>query len=203
MGIRPPQRPAFPSHIQYTGDNAFLSPPEVDAVRAHCDAMVTHPGEIGNGGDAAQVKRDDNYRCVETGAVLGLDWLYERIIKRVQWANEDHFRLTLSGIVEPVGYLKYKAASDTQPVAGHYNWHQDFGGGPFSTRKLSLVVQLSRPEEYDGCRLMLFNDGPWEVPYVNAGDAILFPSWTPHCVTDITRGERRALVVWVHGPQLQ
>jgi predicted 2-oxoglutarate/Fe(II)-dependent dioxygenase YbiX len=27
----------------------------------------------------------------------------------------------------------------------------------------------------------------------------MFPSWTPHCVSNITRGTRYALVAWVHG----
>jgi PKHD-type hydroxylase len=118
------------------------------------------------------------------------------------WANNEGYRFHLSGLGEPIGYLKYTPKTDAKP-AGHYNWHQDFGGGPYALRKLSMVIQLSKPTDYKGCRLVLCNDGPCEVPFVEAGDAILFPSWTPLCVTEIEEGAREALVVWITGPQFQ
>lgn len=202
IGMMPPERPVFPSHVQWTGSNRFLSPPECAAIRAHCEATPLQPGTIGNGSrDGA--KEVASYRRVETCSVTGpqFDWLYERIIEKVKLANNEHYRFSLVGLGEAVGYLKYTAATEEQPEPGHYNWHQDFGGGPYALRKLSMVIQLSDPSEYDGCRLQLCNDGPWESGYLQQGDAILFPSWTPHQVTPITRGVRRALVVWVTGPQ--
>lgn len=203
LGIRPPERPVFPSHIQYTGANRFLSPPEVEFVRAFAAKQKLQPGTIGNGTANGAVEVP-SYRSVETCALVGneLDWLYNRIAEKVKWANDEHYRFTLSGLGEPVGYLKYSTKTDTKP-AGHYNWHQDFGGGPYSARKLSMVIQLSDPATYKGCRLVLCDNGAWEVPYVQAGDAILFPSWTPHCVTNIEEGTREALVVWISGPQFQ
>lgn len=205
IGLRPSEAKCFPTHVQYADKNVLLSPPEVEMLRTYCDALTLHPGTIGNGGSSNDAKHVPTYRTVETAAVphdAKTKWLYERIIERVGWVNRDYFRFSLSGLSEPIGYLKYTAASEGKP-AGHYNWHQDFGGGLFATRKLSIVVQLSDPSEYDGCRLQLCNDGPWEVPYTQAGDAIIFPSWTPHCVTAISRGVRRALVIWVAGPQFQ
>lgn len=204
LGIRPPEAPCFPTHVQYSGKNAFLSPPEVEAVRTLCDSLQLHPGTIGNGGTSSDSKHVPSYRTVETTAVPSerARWLYTRVLERISWVNKDCYRFTLSGLSEPIGYLKYSAADGDKP-AGHYGWHQDFGGGLFATRKLSMVIQLSDPSEYDGCRLQLCNDGPWEAPYTQAGDAIIFPSWTPHCVTNITRGVRRALVIWVAGPQFQ
>ena len=201
IGIRPPERPAFPTHIQWTGENKFLSLPEIETVIKAGDALELRAGTVGNGGNQNESRLDEDYRCVETGALNNIDWLYERIISRVKWANDAQYRFTLNGIAEPVGYLRYTTKSETQKVAGHYDWHQDFGGGPHANRKLSLIIQLTDPSEYDGCRLTLFNDGEWEVPYVEAGDAIMFPSWTPHRVSDIERGVRRALVVWIAGPQ--
>lgn len=199
LGIRPPERAAFPSHVQWAGDRPFLSPPEVDAVRAHCAQLPLFAGTIGNG-SVGEAKENSSYRCVETCAVHGLEWLYKRVLEYAGLANADYYRFNLIGLTEPIGYLKYTSASETKP-AGHYNWHQDFGGGPFASRKLSMIIQLSDPATYVGGRLWLCNDGPWESPYVNAGDAILFPSWTPHMVSELTEGVREALVIWVAGPQ--
>lgn len=201
LGIMPPERPMQPTHVHYSGDQRFLSEPEVAAVRAFAAKQTLHPGTIGNGDTHSAVENKD-YRSVETCGLIGseIDWLYDRILQKVTWTNNDHYRFTLTGLSEPIGYLKYTTKTDSKP-AGHYNWHQDFGGGPYALRKISIVIQLSDPATYKGCRLVLCNDGPWEVPYVGAGDAIFFPSWTPHCVTDITEGTREALVVWVTGPQ--
>lgn len=204
IGMMPPERLLLPSHCQWTGSNRFLSVPECDMIRQYADALTLSAGTIGNG-EANGAKEVASYRRVETCSLLGpkFDWLYERIVEKVKLANNEHFRFALVGLGEPVGYLRYTAPTTEQPTAGHYNWHQDFGGGPYSLRKLSMVIQLSDPSEYDGCRLNLCNDGPWECGYIQQGDALMFPSWTPHEVTPITRGERRALVVWVTGPQFQ
>lgn len=203
IGFRPAERPAFPSHVQWSGEKRLLSLPECEFVRAFAAEQTLSAGTIGNG-DAKSAVNVPTYRSVETCALVGskLSWLYERIRDFVTWANNDWYRFTLTGIGEPISYLKYTPKTDAKP-AGHYNWHQDFGGGPYSSRKLSLVVQLSDPATYKGCRLQLCNDGPWEPTYIGQGDAILFPSWTPHCVTDIEEGVREALVVWVSGPQFQ
>lgn len=204
LGFRPPLRPALASHVQWSGDNQLLSAPEVAAVRDFMDEQTLHPGTIGNDGSAPGV-HNESYRSVLNASVpyVGFQWLYERIQQRVQWANDELFRFTLSGIVEPIGYLKYEPASEENPEPGHYNWHQDFGGGQYATRKLSLVVQLSDDDEYKGCELELCTDKIWPVPHKTAGDAVMFPSWTPHRVTNIESGVRQALVVWVHGPQFQ
>ena len=163
-----------------------------------------HKGTIGNGDNNAG-HENPAYRCVETCALgaEGFEWLYERLLKRTKWANDDLYRFDLSGLSEPVGYLKYTPSSDAQP-AGHYDWHVDMGGGLYSTRKLSLIVQLSDASEYTGCELQLATDkGPWTVGYKQSGDAIMFPSWTPHKVSNIESGVRRALVVWIAGPQFR
>lgn len=205
IGIRPAERPSFPSHLQYTGQGNFLSPPEVKSIIDYMEATELKPGTVGNGGTPNDGQHAEEVRSVENAAVptKGFEWLYKRVVDRVKWANDEHYRFTLSGLCEPIGFLKYTPSSEEKPEPGHYNWHQDFGGGQFSSRKLSLVIQLSNADEYEGCELKLCTEGEWVAPYKAAGDAILFPSWTPHCVTNIESGVRRALVVWVHGPQFQ
>ena len=203
-GFRPPERPAFPSHIQYTGDNQLLSAPEIKSVVDWCDAQELQPGTIGTGGTKEDVRMNQAYRDVETCGVIDpqFTWLYDRIAQRIQWANDEHYRFILTGMAEPFNYLKYTPASEDKPTPGHYGWHQDWGGGRFSWRKLTLVIQLSSPDEYTGCELVACTDeGPFTVPYKEAGDAILFPSWTPHRVTEIESGVRRSMALWFTGPQ--
>lgn len=87
-------------------------------------------------------------------------------------------------------------------VAGHYGWHTDSTLHAWSDsvdRKLSMSIQLSAPDEYEGGVFEFFKGGA--VPGFQAkGTAIVFPSFLLHRVTPVTRGSRCALVAWLEGP---
>lgn len=207
-GFSPPERPCFPPYVQWQG---FLSPPECQSLIATGEMGKLGHGTIGNG-DNHGYKLDLSYRCVKTRALYaetdGVGWLYERIRTLVTAANEREYRFDLTGIEQGVQFLRYDAPKDEGEFGGRYRWHQDFGGGASSLRKLSLVVQLSDPAEYEGGELRLFTDCDF-VPHCNGqpltgrGDAVLFPSWTPHMVAPITKGVRYSLAAWVCGPQFR
>ena len=100
------------------------------------------------------------------------------------------------GIRHSLQLIHYR--SDTK-VKGHYNWHVDAGKGASATRKISLTTQLSDPNKYKGCDLVV-NDHTVELQATREqGSMSLFPSYMPHVVTPIETGERFALVVWIHG----
>lgn len=202
--ILPHTRGALPPYVWFP---SILSPPECEGLSQVAESRPLQSGSIGNGTDH-DARVVDTYRKVETSQLLpgdelcgvNLNWLFERVRDKVIWANNNHYQFDLHGLWQQINYLKYKAASRPDEVPGHYDAHQDFGGGESSQRKLSVVIQLSKPEDYDGCRLLLHNENEYDPGRVNQGDMIVFPSWTVHRVTDITRGERRALVSWVSGP---
>jgi len=74
----------------------------------------------------------------------------------------------------------------------YFKEHCDHGTG--MTRVLTCTLNLS--DDHDG-GLFRFLRGEFDVR-LNAGDAVLFPSsfLFPHEVTEITRGERHAIVTW-------
>ncbi len=73
-------------------------------------------------------------------------------------------------------------------------------------RKLSMTINLNKPGEYDGGNLK-FDFGPHavgkrfhEVEEIRPqGSIIVFPSWTYHQVTPVTRGTRYSMVLWSLG----
>jgi PKHD-type hydroxylase len=77
-------------------------------------------------------------------------------------------------------------------------WHTDFAGiRPL--RKLSISIQLSAPEDYEGGDLELLY-GHQPEPMARArGAFIVFPSFMLHRVTPVTRGTRWSLVAWILG----
>jgi PKHD-type hydroxylase len=89
---------------------------------------------------------------------------------------------------------------------GIYNWHKDsYELGGEEDRKLTLVIQLSHPEEYEGGNLML-KDVTWSaeelISLKRKGTVIVFPSELEHKVSLVTKGTRVALVSWALGPPL-
>ena len=68
-------------------------------------------------------------------------------------------------------------------------------------RKLSFVLQLSNPENYEGGELQI-EDALGNIVSVtkNKGAIIFFDSRTRHRVSKVTKGSRQSLVGWVVGP---
>ena len=122
-------------------------------------------------------------------------WLYDEIIKLAKIANNDMWKFKLSNVKDEIQFTEYNAEDE-----GHYDWHLDFGGSRSSTRKLSIVIQLTDPNEYKGGELQfLYSRSPVNAPN-SKGSVIFFPSYLLHRVKKIEYGTRNSLVCWFHGP---
>lgn len=123
------------------------------------------------------------------------EWVFEKLAHIVSELNAKYFRFDLRCFGEAIQLTNYDAS-----VQGMYGWHIDYGGeGP--NRKLSLVMQLSDPNAYEGGILELKHSGK-EVTTIpkKRGLIVVFPSWTLHQVTPVTSGSRQSLVSWITGP---
>lgn len=119
-------------------------------------------------------------------------WIFERLARTAIDQNTQWFNFELHGLNEGLQLAKYDEFD-------LFNWHLDYGGGLASTRKLSISVQLSEPDEYEGGDLQfMINDKHYNMPRA-AGTVIVFPPFMQHRVTPITSGTRMSLVGWVHG----
>lgn len=101
--------------------------------------------------------------------------------------------------LEPMQFTKYH-------VGEKYDWHIDTivsAERPEDVRKLSFSVLLN--DDFEGGEFQLEAGSPSTkernitVP-MEKGDIIIFPSYTWHRVTPVTKGERHSLVGWIHGP---
>lgn len=109
--------------------------------------------------------------------------------------NDKHYKFDLNGF-EAFQYTVYD-----DNYAGEYKWHIDTAQLPDSLiRKLSVSILLSDPNEYEGGKLLINPNGNIVVAEERKGRAVFFPSWMSHCVTPVTRGIRKSLVIWAHGP---
>jgi len=124
------------------------------------------------------------------------NWVYKKLSDLIIDLNKQYFNFIITGFNEPMQLANY-----TADVEGTYNWHMD-RVGIGSIRKLSVVIQLSHPHEYDGgeLQLMPLDNNPIVIEK-KRGMIVIFPSWVIHRVTPVTYGTRQSLVQWVNGPE--
>lgn len=123
-------------------------------------------------------------------------WTFRRLLDTFANANRRHFDFALEEFAERMQVAWYGA-----DPGGFFDWHVDFGDGPVARRrKLTVIVQLSEPESYDGGMLETNADGIVRQASRALGSALMLPSFALHRVTPVTRGERYSLTLWSHGP---
>lgn len=123
-------------------------------------------------------------------------WLYEKIAGMVDEANRAMWEFDIYGFHDSLQYTTYHGGG------GHYDWHTDIGP-MMANRKVSIVLQLSKPEDYEGGLLQLNGgngliDAPKEY-----NTLVIFPSFMLHRVTPVITGTRKSLVTWLAGPNLR
>ena len=99
-----------------------------------------------------------------------------------------------------VQYTKYQEG-------GYYGWHTDDDVNDThklhqTVRKLSITAALN-VGSYEGgdLQLVLNRQKDPRTMSIEFGDVVVFPSFTLHQITPITKGIRHSLVSWVSGPQ--
>lgn len=134
---------------------------------------------------------------------------------KLNWLDSPHpmNKIVLDYVTETNKKVWHYALSKMTPcqfgkydVGGFYGWHQDSGYSWAETenelRKLSVTVQLSSPDDYEGGEFQFWSgNGDPEVPPIQSqGSILVFDSRMWHQVTPVTRGVRYSLVSWILGP---
>jgi PKHD-type hydroxylase len=120
-------------------------------------------------------------------------WVFDKLADVAAELNAKFFRFDLVGFGEALQMTNYNSGEN-----GMYGWHVDYGGNV--SRKLSLVVQLSHPSDYEGGELQIKTDANNSTVKKQRGFIVAFPSYTLHQVTPVTKGTRQSLVAWISGP---
>lgn len=131
----------------------------------------------------------------------------------VCWASEPWLEARLRAITGDINERFYRFDLDKEwrepfqfahyGIGDHFHWHTDMGPKTPAPRKLSMTLQLTDPRAYEGGDLQM-QLGCYTCPMPREkGTLIVFPSWLPHRVTPVERGQRRSMVVWAHGPQFR
>lgn len=163
---------------------------------------------------------DEKIRKSQNTWIPSNHWIGGFIWHYIERANRENFLYDISGIDgEALQYTVYEKEN-------FYNWHNDEGVQNLYkpragsnrdaegiaqdfvnkniqyVRKLSVVLQLTDADEYEGGNLELINESnePYIAPRIR-GTVIIFDSRTQHRVMPITKGRRKSLVGWIVGPR--
>jgi PKHD-type hydroxylase len=183
------RREELPAFQPFATASNFLADSEMDRLIAEHAALATE-AKLGPGNSNPSIRRS---QVVMLGLEEKYRWLYDRVWSAALECNRLFFCVDLSGVEANIQLGRYDSSD-----RGFYDWHTDFAGlRPL--RKLSVSIQLSRPEDYDGGDLeLLYGPQPQKLDRAR-GAFIVFPSFMLHRVTPVMRGTRWSLVAWIGG----
>lgn len=124
-------------------------------------------------------------------------WVFEKLGHIASSLNAQFFQFDLTGFGEALQLTNYDQSEN-----GMYGWHVD-GGGNGPSRKLSLVLQLTDPSQYEGGNLEIMTSEHPQQIRKQRGLVAAFPSYVMHQVTPVTKGSRQSLVAWISGPRFK
>lgn len=168
-----------------------LSKDEVRQFRQRLDAAEWQDGLKTAGTLARSVKRNLQ---LEDGSPLAVE--LGNLILRKLGNNPLFVSAALPNRIYPPKFNRYANG-------GTYGAHVDSAvmavpGTNVSVRSdLSATLFLAEPEEYEGGELQV--EGPFGIQSAKlaAGDMVLYPSSSLHCVTPVTEGARIASFFWI------
>jgi PKHD-type hydroxylase len=171
--------------------NAFTAA-ECDRIVAAASAAESADARLVRGDRAHNIRRAD---LVWIDDLPDIGWVADRLVEVARDANRS-FGFALDAMSESPQVARYTAARQ-----GHFDWHSDIGEGVVAARrKLTLVVQLSDPDSYEGGALELRPTTATSEASRERGSAVAFASFVLHRVTPVTKGTRHSLTIWAHGP---
>lgn len=130
--------------------------------------------------------------------------IFQMIDYCVDEANDEWFGVDYNrGGARSLQFSIYRA--DTDAGGHYYHAHQDallVSGDRPTQRKLSVTVQLSDPDDYEGGDFLMHHVSAHPPADVlrRRGTVLVFPSLVMHEVSRVTRGTRYSLVGWYLGP---
>ena len=182
------------SFCTYYGGTGVFSNEEVDKIKKTGDSLTNETAKTFGQGDQGENRK---------GSVGWLPlnesnkWIYSRLLSITEEANNSLWKFDLTGFWEDCQYTTYEASSKKD--GDFYDYHLDIDGSYGVQRKISIVVQLSDQEDYEGGELELKTSKNSYVADKSKGSILLFPSFCLHKVHPVTKGKRNSLVLWVSG----
>lgn len=167
-----------------------LTPQGVEQCRQQLEQADWIDGRATTGAQGAQVK---NNQQVDTGSEL-----YIALQKAVLSAINQNALFFSAALPKTISMPLFNRYQDNETYGFHVDGavrsHPESG---WMRTDLSATLFLSSPESYDGGELIVNDTYGQHAVKLPAGDVVLYPSSSLHCITPVTRGVRVASFMWV------
>ena len=139
----------------------------------------------------------DNDKKIRQSTISWIDFnkmqpVYDDLSYLIQKINRNNFGFSNIQITEPAQVAEYSKGQ-------FYDWHMDsvidMDIEP-PVRKLSMTLLLNDSSKFEGGNLEIAGK---KMSHMKQGHAAIFASFLQHRVTPVTKGVRKALVVWFSG----
>jgi PKHD-type hydroxylase len=186
---------SYPHSDYYYYYNNLFEDFEIDVIKDLGNRLCKEEASLGNSSDPIYDNKIRKSNISWIGVNNETTWLYQKLTDCILQVNNSHFKYDLEKI-ECLQFTRYFGN-----VKGFYGPHIDVSDSCIpSNRKLSFVVQLSDPSDYEGGELRLYTGANPMIVEKQQGLITFFPSYVLHECTPVTKGERYVLVGWVYGP---
>jgi PKHD-type hydroxylase len=174
-----------------------------------CEKIIKDASELPEqdayvGLNDSNLKIDSANRRSKIKFINANDWrftyLFDTLWKTAIQANNDFFNIHITRL-NFVQLAEYDAS-----YMGEYKEHHDvfwMNNDPFYHRKLSCIIQLSDPNDYEGGDFEMTDCSvPIDREEVRQqGSIIYFPSMLRHRANPVTKGTRYSIAAWFEGPK--
>ena len=108
-------------------------------------------------------------------------------------ANDEIYDFKLLGIIDQDFPQVYRYEQ-----GDYYNLHIDIS--PMATtRKITFIINLSDPTEYEGGEIKFLNTDTSAANLNEQGSILIFPSFLPYEITEVTKGQKDIIIGCIHG----
>lgn len=170
-------------------------------LEAYKDDSLYENGLVSTGGD---FDHRPDIRLVRVMDITGEmePQLYDTITAAVKKANDELFQFDLYGLWNDFVLGSYQS-DNGEDGCSHFTWHSDIGAGTSAYRKLSIIIALSDPDDYQGGEFEVFYSGVKNYGRLPQGSMMIFPSYMPHRVKAVIFGTRKVLINFAVGPRFR
>jgi PKHD-type hydroxylase len=177
---------------------SFFTHEECELILSQCKQLIPKKGSLGR-----YNTYDSNIRKSQIAFfdkdMKEFKWVFDKLWNLVEEGNKIWFDVDINNF-HNIQFSEYCASYN-----GEYKKHHDvfWINDTNSHRKISLIVQLSDPNEYEGGDFEFFDltEYPDKNDIKAKGTVLLFPSFHNHCANMVTKGVRYSLASWIEGPK--
>jgi len=131
-----------------------------------------------------------------------LYYVFDHLWRLTNFCNDQNYGFNITRLTG------LQTAEYSEKDQGEYKKHHDvfwYGNGDEKYhRKLSCIIQLTDPSEYEGGDFEfydLFGGYPNKEDLRSQGSVLFFPSFYYHAALPVTKGTRYSMAAWFEGPK--